>query len=102
MGVLAVTEEDMIDLKQRLETAFGTGYEVDIGRQVFALTGTEKLTFDLVIFYQGDAICGIEYKHKVAGPMFMERFQDLFIERLKKVGLPYGFYYAGEDKKLYL
>ena len=102
MGILTVTEEDIMSLKQRLENAFGTGYEVDLGRQVFALTGTEKLTFDLVIFYQGDAICGIEYKHKVEGPMFMEAFQNLYIERLRKVGLPYGFYYAGADKKLYL
>jgi len=102
MGILTVTEEDLMDLKQRLEKAFGAGYEVDIGRGVSALMGAVKETFDLVIFYQGDAICGIEYKHKVAGPMFMERFQDLYIERLKKVGLPYGFYYGGADKKLYL
>jgi hypothetical protein len=102
MGIFTVTEEDMIDLKQRLEKAFGAGYEVEIGREVSALMGTVKLTFDMVIFYQGDAICGIEYKHKVDGPMFMDRFQDLYIERLKKVGLPYGFYYAGADKKLYL
>ena len=92
----------MIDLKQRLEKAFGVGYEVEIGREVSALMGAVKLTFDLVIFYQGDAICGIEYKYKVDGPMFMDRFQDLYIERLKKVGLPYGFYYAGANKKLYL
>ena len=97
-----VTEEDIIALKQRLEKALGEGYEVETHKEVSALMGIFKETYDLVIFYHGDAICGVEYKYKVGGSFFFDRFQDLYIDRLKKVGLKYGIAYFGEKHGLLL
>ena len=85
----------------RLVDALGEGYEVEVNKEVSALFGMVKETFDLVIFYRGDAICGVEYKYKVGGPLFFDRFQDLRIDRLKKVGLKYGVVYYSEKQGLY-
>ena len=87
---LLVTEEDIEVLRRRLVKAFGEGYEVETNKEVCALMGIIKETFDLVLFYHGDAICGIEYKYKVGGSFFYDRIQDLYINKLKKVGLKYG------------
>ena len=98
---LLVTEEDIEVLRRRLVKAFGEGYEVETNKEVCALMGIIKETFDLVLFYHGDAICGIEYKYKVGGSFFYDRIQDLYINKLKKVGLKYGIAYSGEKQKLY-
>ena len=100
--VFQVTEDDINTLKQRLEKALGDGYEVETHKEVSALMGIFKETYDLVIFYHGDAICGVEYKYKVGGSLFYDRFQDLYIDRLKKVGLKYGIAYFGENHGLLL
>ena len=84
---LQVTEEDINTLKLRLEKAFGEEYEVEVHKEVSDLMGSSKETYDLVIFYHGDAICGVEYKYKAGGSFFYDRLQDLYINRLKKVGL---------------
>ena len=89
-----VTDEDVNNLKQKLIDALGEGYEVETNKEVFALMGAVKEKFDLVIFYHGDAICGVEYKYKVAGSFFYDRFQESLINRFKKVGLKYGFSYT--------
>lgn len=102
MAYFRVTEEDINALRQRLIDALGEGYEVETHKEVSALMGIFKETYDLVIFYHGDAICGVEYKYKVGGSFFFDRFQDLYIERLKKVGLRYGIAYFGEKHGLLL
>lgn len=98
---LLVTEEDIDALRRRLVDAFGEGYEVETNKEVCALMGFLKETFDLVLFYHGDAICGIEYKYKAGGSFFYDRIQDLYIDKLKNVGLKYGIAYSGERQKLY-
>lgn len=95
MNYFQVTEDDINALRLRLKDALGEGYEVETHKEVSALMGAVKELFDLVIFYHDDAICGIEYKHKVAGPLFYERFQESTIARFKKVGLKYGVAYTG-------
>lgn len=102
MAYFRVTEEDINALRQRLIDALGEGYEVETHKEVSALMGIFKETYDLVIFYHGDAICGVEYKYKVGGSFFFDRFQDLYIERLIKVGLRYGIAYFGEKHGLLL
>ena len=99
---LQVTEEDINTLKLRLEKAFGEEYEVEVHKEVSDLMGSSKETYDLVIFYHGDAICGVEYKYKAGGSFFYDRLQDLYINRLKKVGLKYGISYFGEKHGLLL
>ena len=47
---LQVTEEDINALKQKLEEALGEEYEVESHKEVCALFGYVKETFDLVIF----------------------------------------------------
>ena len=89
-----VTDEDINNLRKKLLDAFGEGYEVEIHKEVSALMGFAKETFDLVIFYHDDVICGIDYKYKVDGLLFYDRFQDSLISRFKKVGLKYGFAYT--------
>ena len=79
---LQVTEEDINTLKQRLEKALGDGYEVENHKEVSALMGAVKEIFDLVIFYHGDAICGIDYKNIAYGSLFYDRFQDLYINTI--------------------
>ena len=101
MSLFQVTEEDINTLKQRLEKAFGDGYEVETHKEVSALMGIIKETYDLVIFYHGDPICGVEYKYNVYGSIFYDRFQDLYIDKLKKVGLKYGVAYFGNNHGLY-
>ena len=92
---LKVTDEDILNLRQKLINAFGEGYEVEINKEVSALMGAVKEIFDLVVYYHGDAICGVEYKYKAAGSIIYDRFQDLLISKFKKVGLKYGFAYTG-------
>ena len=73
MSSLLVTEEDLMALRVRLLDALGEGYEVEVNKEVSALLGAIKETFDLVIFFRGDAICGVEYKYKVGGSLFLHR-----------------------------
>lgn len=101
MSTFQVTEDDLETLKIKFQNALGEGYEVDTNKEVSALMGYIKETFDLVVFYHGDAICGIEYKYKFRMPLFMERYQDLYIDRLKSVGLKFGIEYYGEKQDIY-
>ena len=101
MSAFQVTDEDLDILRNKLQDSLGTGYEVEVNKEVSALMGAIKETFTLVIFYRGDAICGVEYKYKVGGSVFFERFQELFINKLKNVGLKYGIDYFGEKHGLY-
>lgn len=102
MAYFRVTEEDINALRQRLIDALGEGYEVETHKEVSALMGIFKETYDLVIFYHGDAICGVEYKYNVGVPFFYDRFQDQYVDRLNKVGLKYGIAYFGEKNGLLL
>ena len=101
MSHLLVTEDDIIALRQRLIDALGEGYEVEVHKEVYALMGAIRETFDLVIFYHGDAICGVEYKFKTLGSLFQTRLQYPYIDKLKKVGLKYGIEYFGERYDMY-
>ena len=101
MSLLKVSEDDLIALKTKLQDALGDGYEIEINKEVSALMGALRETFDLVIFYHGDALCGIEYRNKVGRLLSLERFQDLCIDRFKKVGLKYAVEYFGDDYELY-
>ncbi len=100
MSLYQVTDEDVNTLRLRLKKALGEGYEVEAHKEVSALMGAVRETFDLVIFYHDDAICGIEYKYKVAGSLFYDRFQESTIARFKKVGLRYGVAYTS-DRGIY-
>ena len=95
MSFFQVTEDDISALRIKLKEALGEGYEVEAHKEVSALMGAVRETFDLVIFYHDDAICGIEYKYKVAGSLIYDRFQESTIARFKKVGLKYGVAYIG-------
>lgn len=101
MSSLRVSEEDLIALKARLLAALGDGYEVELNKEVSALMGAIKETFELVIFFHGDAICGVRYKYKIVGLLFFDRFQNLYIDKLKSVGLKYGIEYYGDADRLY-
>ena len=101
MSLLKVTEDDLIVLKTKLQEALGDGYEIEINKEVSALMGAVRETFDLVIFYHGDALCGIDYRNKVGRLLTLERFQDLYIDRFRKVGLKYAVEYCGENHELY-
>lgn len=100
MSWLEVTEEDIKAFRDRLQKALGEGYDVEIHKEVSALFGAVKETFDLVVFYHGDAICGVDYKNMAMGSIFFDRFQDLYIDKLNKVGLKYGIAYFGEKKDI--
>ena len=95
MSFFQVTDEDIDALRLRLKDALGEEYEVETDKEVSALMGLVKETFDLAIFYHDDVICGIDYKYKSGGSIFYDRFQDSLIARFKKVGLKYGFAYTG-------
>lgn len=95
MSFFQVTEDDISVLRIKLKEALGEGYEVEAHKEVSALMGAVREIFDLVIFYHDDAICGIEYKYKVAGSLIYDRFQESTIARFKKVGLKYGVAYIG-------
>ena len=97
---LQVTEDDINALKLRLEKGLGEGYEVETHKEVSALMGVVKETFDLVIFYHGDAICGIEYKSIAFGSLFYDRLQNVYIDRLQRVGLKYGIVCLGNTHLL--
>ena len=98
MSYFQITEEDINNLKQKLEGVLGEGYEVETHKEVSALMGAIKETFDLVIFYHGDAICGIEYKMRAFGSIFRDRFEAVYINKLRRVGLKYGFAYFNGEK----
>ena len=89
MSFFQVTDEDIDALRLRLKDALGEEYEVETHKEVSALMGLVKETFDLAIFYHDDVICGIDYKYKAGGSIFYDRFQDSLIARFKKVGLKY-------------
>lgn len=93
--------DEINNLRQKLQETLGDGYVVEANKEVSAVTGYIKEYFDLVVFYHDDAICGIEYMPKLAIPVYVFRFQDLFISRLRKVGLMYGILYGGDDEELY-
>lgn len=95
-------EEDVINsLRIKLEESLGEGFEVETHKEVSAVFGNIKETFDLVVFYHDDAICGIECKSSFLIQSYIYRFQDLYISRLKKVGLKYGILYYDNDQELY-
>lgn len=96
-----VSEEDLIALQTRLKVALGEGYEVELNKEVSNFMGAIKEIFDLVIFLHGDAICGVEYKYKAGGSMLSDRFLNLHIDKLKRVGLMYGIVYYGNKDRLY-
>lgn len=98
---LQVTEEDINAFRLRLEEALGEGYEVENHKEVSALMGAVKEIFDLVIFYHGDAICGIDYKNIAYGSLFYDRLQNVYIDRLKRVGLQYGIACLGKTHLLF-
>lgn len=98
---LRVSEADINDLKLKLEKALGEGYEVEVHKEVSSSMGFVKEVFDLVIFYHGDAICGVNYKFKAIGSLLVDRFQDSYISKLEKVGLKYGIVYNGENQNIY-
>jgi hypothetical protein len=89
-----VSDEDVDALRKKLKDALGDGYEVETHKEVSALMGLVKETFDLAIFYHDDVICGIEYKYKAGGSIYYDRLQNSLIDRFKKVGLKYGFAYT--------
>ncbi len=92
-----VSYEDAIyALKSNLEKALGDNYEVEIKKEVTAAYGYVKEIFDLVILYNGDAICGVDYKGDLFPQIYFSRFKDHLISRLQKVGLKYGIFYCGE------
>ena len=90
-----VTDDDINALRLKLKEVLGEEYEVETHKEVSALMGLIKESFDLAIFYHDDVICGIDYKYKAGGSIFYDRFQDSLIARFKKVGLKYGFAYTG-------
>ena len=98
MSYFQITEDDYNNLKKKLEEVLGEGYEVETHKEVSALMGAIRETFDLVIFFHGDAICGIEYKMRAFGSLFKDRLEDVYIAKLKKVGLRYGFAYFDGGK----
>lgn len=98
MSYFKITEEDYNALKQKLKEVLGEGYEVETHKEVSALMGAFRETFDLVIFYHGDAICGVEYKMKAFGSLFKDRLEEVYIDKLRKVGLKYGFAYFDGGK----
>ena len=100
MSYFQVTEEDRNAFRTKLKDALGEGYEVEINKEVSALMGAIKETFDYVIFHNGDAIAGIEYKYNIAVPFMIERFEDLYIDKFRKVGLKYGIEYYGDRNGL--
>ena len=93
-----VSDNDLNALRSKLFEALGNGYQVEIHKEVSAKFGLFKEVFDLVIFYQGDAICGIDYKYKIPISMYSipSIHQQNHIERYKKVGLKYGVVYCGD------
>lgn len=95
-------EKDLINaLRNKLKDALGEGYEVETHKEVSAVFGFIKETFDLVVFYHDDVICGIESKDNPLIFSYVNRFQELWISRLNKVGLRYGIIYYGDDHNLY-
>ena len=95
MSFFQVTDDDINTLRLKLKEVLGEEYEVETHKEVSALMGLVKETFDLAIFYHNDVICGIDYKYKAGGSIFYDRFQDSLIAKFKKVGLKYGFAYTG-------
>ncbi len=93
-----VSDNDLNALRSKLFEALGNGYQVEIHKEVSAKFGLFKEVFDLVIFNQGDAICGIDYKYKIPISMYSipSIHQQNHIERYKKVGLKYGVVYCGD------
>ena len=93
-----VSDNDLNALRSKLIEALGNGYEVEIHKEVSAVFGLFKEVFDLVIFDQGDAICGIDYKYKIPISMYSipSIHQQNHIERYRKVGLKYGVVYSGD------
>ena len=79
-------EKDVINIfRNKLKDALGKGYEVEIHREVSAVFGYIKETFDLVVFYHDDVICGIECKDKLLISSYVYRIKELWISRLNKV-----------------
>lgn len=101
MALFKVSIEDSKRFQVELSTALGKPYEVEMNKEVLGFLGVVKEIFDFVIFYNGDAIAGVEYKSKLPNPSW-EIHHDYYIDKFRKVGLKYGVLYYGDDNKVYL
>ena len=95
------TDDDFNAFRKKLKDALGEEYEVEIHKEVSAMLGLVKDLFDLVIFYRGDAVCGVDYKSLLFNFVFQFRSQESYVNRLKNLGLKYGIVYFGQDNEVF-
>lgn len=94
------TDDDFNAFRKKLKDALGEEYEVEIHKEVSAMLGVVKDVFDLVIFYRGDVVCGVEYKSSLERIPFLYSFSNKYIEKWNVIGLKYGVVYFGKDNEV--
>jgi hypothetical protein len=94
------TEDDLNAFRKKLKDALGEDYEVEIKKEVSDQFGIVKKTYDLVVFYRENAVCGIEYKSSLEIPSYKYLFKFGHIEKLNHIGLKYSLVYFGQDNEV--